>query len=181
MSAGQVAALYVRGDSIYRQLGVDCWDIERDARRYGGPGPVVAHPPCRAWGRLRAFAKPRHDEKAAGLRALWQVRRFGGVLEHPASSLLFMAAGGLRPGAGRDAFGGWVLPVLQQDFGHRAPKATWLYIVGCDPADIPGFALRLGVAPGRVSSMGKAERERTPEAFARWLIDLAGRCAGGAA
>lgn len=176
MSAGQVAALYVRGDSVYKSLGVDCWDIDRDARRYGGPGPVVAHPPCRAWGRLRSFAKPRRDEKALALRAVWQVRRFGGVLEHPASSLLFMAAGGLRPGQRMDMFGGWVMPVNQQDFGHLAPKATWLYVVGLSPAKLPGYGLRLGVAPGRIANMSKANRERTPEAFARWLVDIAARC-----
>lgn len=177
MSAGQVAALYVRADSVYKSLGVDCWDAERDARLYCGPGPVVAHPPCRAWGRLRTFAKPRHDEKALGLRAVWAVRKFGGVLEHPASSLLFVAAGGLRPGQATDMFGGWVMPLNQQDFGHAAPKATWLYVVGLSPAQLPDFGLRLGVAPGRIANMSKAQRERTPEAFARWLIDLAARCA----
>lgn len=177
MSAGvQVAALYVRSDSVYRSIGVDCWDIGRDARRYSGPCPVVAHPPCRAWGRLRGFAKPRADEKALGLRAVWQVRKFGGVLEHPASSLLFMAAGGCRPGTRADMFGGWIMPVMQQDFGHKAPKATWLYIVGCSPSDLPAYGLRLGLVGGRVASMGKAERERTPVDFARWLVDIAARC-----
>jgi len=175
MSA-QVAALFVRSDSVYKSLGVDCWDAERDARGYCGPWPVVAHPPCRAWGRLRAFAKPRHDEKALGLKAIWAVRKFGGVLEHPASSLLFMAAGGLKPGQARDAFGGWVLPVLQQDFGHEAPKATWCYVVGVSPSDIPDFGLRLGVAPGRIANMSRAQREATPRPFAEWLVELAARC-----
>lgn len=176
-AAGQVAALYVRGDSVYKSLGVDCWDVSRDARLYSGPGPVVAHPPCRAWGGLRHLAKPRKDERALGLRAIWQVRKFGGVLEHPARSLLFMAAGGLRPGQARDAFGGWVMPVSQQDFGHVAPKKTWLYVVGLPPAQLPSFGMRLGVAPGRIANMSKAGRERTPEPFARWLIDIAARCA----
>lgn len=177
MSAAQVAALYVRGDSVYKSLGVDCWDIDRDARMYAGPGPVVAHPPCRAWGRLRSFAKPRKDEKKLGMLAIWAVRKFGGVVEHPASSLLFMAAGGLRPGQARDAFGGWIMPVNQQDFGHSAPKATWLYVVGLLPADLPVFGVRLGVAQGRIANMSKRQREATPEAFARWLIDIAARCA----
>ncbi len=60
-----VAVLYARADSNYRALDrCDVWDAERDARRWPGGVPVVAHPPCRAWGRLRAFAKPREDEKA---------------------------------------------------------------------------------------------------------------------
>lgn len=175
-AAGQVAALYVRSDSVYKRLGVDCWDIERDARGYGGPWSVVAHPPCRGWGRLSHLAKPRNDEKALGFHAVEMVRKFGGVLEHPASSKLFAAAGLPRPGEGVDSFGGWSWPIKQQCFGHAAPKNTWIYIVGAEPSELPAFGLRLGVAPGRIEAMGRAAREKTPEALARWLIDVAARC-----
>lgn len=177
MIGSQVAALYVRADSIYKQLiGVECFDIARDARSYRGPWPVVAHPPCRAWGRLSHFAKPREDEKALGFHAVEMVRQWGGVLEHPASSKLFAAAGMPRPGDGVDRFGGWSWPIKQQCFGHSAPKYTWLYIVGCEPSDLPAYGLRLGVAPGRIENMGKAAREHTPEPLARWLVCLAGKC-----
>lgn len=57
-----VAALFVRSDSVYKKMeGVECFDMERDARTYDGPWPVVAHPPCRAWGNFAMFAKPRPD------------------------------------------------------------------------------------------------------------------------
>lgn len=177
MSAARCAALYVRADTVYKQIaGVDCWDIDRDARGFDGPLPVVAHPPCRAWGRLRGMAKPRHDEKALGFHAVDCVRRFGGVLEHPAYSLLWDESGMPKPGYGVDAFGGWTFPVMQQWFGHRAPKSTWLYVVGCNPKDLPGYGIILGLAAGRVELMGRAERERTPKKFAEWLVDLASRC-----
>jgi len=43
-----VAVLFARADSIYKSLpDCDVYDIERDARTYDGPWPVVAHPPCR--------------------------------------------------------------------------------------------------------------------------------------
>jgi hypothetical protein len=49
-----VAVLFARADSNYKSLpGTDVYDIERDARTYDGPHPVVAHPLYRAWGRLR--------------------------------------------------------------------------------------------------------------------------------
>jgi hypothetical protein len=41
-----IAALYVQKNGAYYALdGVDPWDEERDARRYAGPWPAVAHPP----------------------------------------------------------------------------------------------------------------------------------------
>lgn len=193
----EVAVLFARADSIYKTMpGCDVWDAERDARRWQGGAPVVAHPPCRAWGVLRALANPRPDEKALALFAVEQVRRFGGVLEHPAGSTLWREAGLPEPGE-RDAWGGWTLVVHQHWWGHRAEKATRLYIVGCAPAELPEIPLVLGEATHVVASSGrrrdggrlrkgdrgwrpeitKAEREHTPPALAEWLCETARRCA----
>lgn len=186
-----VAVLYAREDSIYKSLSPHVYDIHRDARNYRGEFPVVAHPPCRAWGRLRQFSKPRPDEKMLACFAIDTVRRVGGVLEHPASSSLWSTCGLPRPGAGVDDFGGWSLELPQKWFGHRAEKNTWLYIVGVAPrcnTDIP-FSLgeashvvsssRGRVRPGAAPLISKVEREATPIAFALWLLELAGRCAAG--
>lgn len=191
-----VAVLFARADSVYKTIpGCDVWDAERDARRWQGGQPVVAHPPCRAWGQLRALANPRPDEKALALFAVDQVRAYGGVLEHPKASTLWPVAGLPAPGE-RDKFGGWTLPIFQSWWGHRAEKATLLYIVGCAPAEIPDIPLCLGEASHVIGSSGrrhdggrlhkgdrgwrpevtKAEREHTPPALAVWLVDLARRC-----
>lgn len=66
--------------------------------------------------------------------ALASVRRWGGVLEHPAASAAWAAFGLLEPPrAGgwvvADWFGGWTCCVDQGHYGHRAQKATWLYAV----------------------------------------------------
>ena len=180
-----VAVLFARADSVYKTLpGCDVWDIERDARKWPGGAPVVAHPPCRAWGRLRAFANPRPDEKALGPWAVDQVRRWGGVLEHPAASTLWAACD--LPAPGRfDSLGGWTLGIHQHSFGHRAEKATLLYIVGITPRDIPSMPLRIDQPTHVVQSrkrtdyrphITKAEREHTPPDLARWLVELARRC-----
>lgn len=195
MSARKVAVLFARSDSIYKAMPeCDVWDIARDARKWPGGCPVVAHPPCRAWGRLRAFAKPRDDEKALALFAVEQVRRFGGVLEHPAASTLWAAASLPRPGCGvveRDVFGGWSIQVPQFWWGHRAFKSTWFYVVGCAPGSIPEIPFVLGDAPCAIGlysgrdrgkcrkEVSKAEREATPLALARWLVDLAAGCVPG--
>ncbi len=193
-----VAVLFARADSHYKTLnGVDVWDIERDARTWPGGTPLVAHPPCRAWGRLRHLARPRPDERALALLAVDQVRRFGGALEHPRCSTLWPTCGMPQPGQGRDHHGGWTLGISQHWWGHRAEKLTLLYIVGCAPADVPTMPMVLGAAShviamdksarvgrGRLTKgmqgwrpeVTKAEREHTPPALARWLVDLASRC-----
>lgn len=172
-----VAALYVRrASSPYRALPVELWDEERDARRYDGPWPVVAHPPCGPWGRLAHRSKASADEWNCGPDAVRKVWRYGGVLEHPAFSGLWDYCGLPLPGQ-RDKHGGFTLPVLQSWFGHRAPKATWLYIVGREPASLPAIPYALGEPGGRVELMGRAERERTPEPMARWLVEVAEGCA----
>ena len=181
-----VAVLFARSDSIYKRLpDVDVYDIDRDARNYSENFPVVAHPPCRAWGRLRHFAKPRPDEKMLACFAIDSVRRCNGVLEHPAGSLLWKTCGLPPPAQGFDDFGGWSIQIPQFWFGHRAMKSTWLYIVGCAKKNIPAFPLVIGEAPcvcetqkrfNPRPSITRPEREATPPAFAAWLVDLAQRC-----
>lgn len=182
-----VATLFVRADSVYKRMqGVDAWDAERDARLWPGGCPVVAHPPCRAWGQFAMFAKPRPDEKDLARWSVRQVREWGGVLEHPARSTLWADQQLPEPGA-FDAFGGWTLPVHQHWWGHRAEKATRLYIVGVSPRDIPEMPMKLGQATHVIGDVGrasrgdnrpeisKAEREHTPPEFAAWLVELARR------
>lgn len=185
----QVAALFVRADSNYKAMPmVDAWDEQRDARAWPGGTPLVAHPPCRLWGRLRQFATARNPEaeRQLAIDAVGRVRQFGGVLEHPAQSTLWAACGLPTPGRAPDAFGGWTAEVRQCDWGHKAEKLTWLYIVGCHPDDLPPMPARAeatGVVkprrgvPRTLKIITKAEREHTPPLFAEWLVEVARRCA----
>ena len=171
-----VSVLFARRDSIYKSLsGCDVWDADRDARRFVGSGPVIAHPPCRGWGRMKGFAKPEPGELELGRFAVDVVRRNGGVLEHPAGSTLWRAKDMPRPTMGKDEFGGYTIHVNQSDFGHRAQKATWLYIVGCEVADLPRAPVELGIPDRLVEQLGRAAREHTPERLAKWLVEVA-RC-----
>ena len=139
------AALFVQQGGCYFGLpDVDPWPESRDARLYGGPYPVVAHPPCQLWGALAAVNykrwggehnKPGND-KGCFASALSSVVRWGGVLEHPAKSRAFAAYGLPKPnGVGWIRFGlhDWVCEVWQSAYGHRANKATWLYYCGVNP------------------------------------------------
>lgn len=161
-----VAALFVQRSSVYRRLGVEVFDAERDARTFDLSCPVVAHPPCRGWGKLSHFAKVRPDERDLAVWAVWVVRHCGGVLEHPITSRLWRWFG-IAPGV-RDAFGGLLLPVDQRWFGHRAEKRTGLYLVRCG-LEVP-FELARGPGGVTVERMCRQERERTPLDLARRLV-----------
>lgn len=164
-----VPVLFTRSNSPYLALGCDCYDIDRDARTWPGGRPLIAHPPCRSWGQLAHMAKPRDGERELSLWAMQQVRRFGGVLEHPINSRLWSATGCLSWGV-RDSFGGVLIPLYQSSFGHRAPKLTGLYLVGVAVPDIP--PPRPSVTT--VERMCRAEREATPPELASFLVNLVG-------
>ena len=178
-----VAVLFAHPTSVYYQIPfLDVYDIEKDARNYNGNFPVVAHPPCRGWGRLRSFAKVRPDELDLARFAVCQVRRVGGVLEHPSGSALWSDQG-LPLGRSVDLFGGFTLKVDQFHWGHKARKSTWLYVCGCSRADVPQMPLRLdcithSVSGGTLTGLSHKERELTPVAFAEWLVNLALFCSG---
>lgn len=168
-----VAALYVQETGCYIGVpGVDPWPESRDARLYAGPHPVVAHPPCERWGRFwfggPQWLKDGHPRKVLGddggcfAAALVAVRKWGGVIEHPADSHAWRVHGLLDPpraGGWVPAgdFLGWTCCVSQGQYGHKGDKATWLYAVGCILPD-----LRWGHSGKRVlvAGLSKARRER---------------------
>jgi hypothetical protein len=140
-----IAALYVEPDGAYIGLpGVDPWPEARDARKYMGPHPVVAHPPCQRWGRFfhGSTRKPHQfalgDDGGCFKAALEALCCYGGVLEHPADSKAWDAfvlgkpdrAGGWRrvhyvhDGYTQSPL--WTCCVYQGHYGHMAGKPTWL-------------------------------------------------------
>jgi hypothetical protein len=205
-----IAALYVETDGCYCGIpGVDPWDAVRDARLYAGPHPVVAHPPCQRWGRYW-HGSPRNphqyklgDDEGCFAAALAAVRRWGGVLEHPAHSHAWAAFGlspAMRSGGwiAADCEGGWACQVEQGHYRHIARKATWLYAVGVDlppltwgPAKqrLPAYAVeRYGYAKARrigvMAAVGGKDKTRirnaTPPAFRDVLLSMAATARGEA-
>ena len=161
-----VAALYVEAAGVYQNLdGVDPWDEARDARTYAGPHPVVAHPPCQRWGRFwhGSTAKPHQFDLGADggcfAAALCAVRRWGGVIEHPADSHAWAAFGLPKPPRGGgwvgNVFDGWSCCVYQGHYGHLAGKGTWLYAAGVLYEDLP--ELRWGKTEQRLHPVALAK------------------------
>jgi hypothetical protein len=201
LAVRHVAALYVHRTGIYSTpdvapgIALDLWDEARDARSYPGPHPVVAHPPCARWCALAGLVEARYphlrrgDDGGTFAAALAAVRRWGGVLEHPAYTHAWPAHGLPTPrgwGAWQGTLcGGWVCAVAQYHYGHRAPKATWLYASGVapdalDPRPPPRESdAVVGYCGNRprqrvvVERLSKRESNATPADFARVLVSMA--------
>ena len=189
-----VAALYVLENGPYFGLdNVDPWPESRDARLYDGPYPVVAHPPCSRWCRLAGLVEARYgykrgDDGGCFAAALESVRKWGGVLEHPAYTDAFKAYGLPAPphhGWQATICGGWVCHVEQVHYGHPARKATWLYAHGVDelPALRWGRGERAGSLVSRCANhvpededrpriSGKVAKESPPE-FRDLMLSIA--------
>lgn len=168
---GKTTVLFTRTNSIYNELNTDTWDINRDATNYTGNDPVIAHPPCRAWGNFSQWAKPREGEKMLAVWATKLIQKNGGVLEHPKTSKIWETMKLPKPGQ-IDKYGGWTLNIDQYWFGHRAIKNTTLYIVGTAQRNIPDIPIKFRYLITPVEQMGKQEREATPKELAKWLIKL---------
>ena len=184
-----IAALYVQRGGAYWDLDdVDPWDVERDARKYAGPHPVVAHPPCQLWVNLAAVNYKRYggehnrpgNDGGCFASALNAVRTYGGVLEHPAGSNAWREYGLAKPVAGKwlgFGFDRYVCEVWQSAYGHKARKRTWLFYKGPKP-----FEMRWERNPGthqigwfdRIKpTLSKKEANATPPEFRDALLALA--------
>lgn len=178
-----VSVLCTMPASIYNDLpGTVCYDRDRDARTFSGQTPVIAHPPCRLFSRMRSFANRVPGEMNLASLCLWHVRSCGGVLEHPAQSILWDLCFLPKPGQGVDLYGGFSIQVDQVAYGHPARKRTWLYIGGHTPKSIPAPLLSPELPSGIVCGTGKrsrrpeipkALRSHTPRAFAEFLLEIA--------
>lgn len=194
----RVAALFVQNRGIYYGLDdVDPWDEERDARTYDGPWPVVAHPPCGRWCMLASVNEARWgakigDDGGCFASALESVRRFGGVLEHPAYTLAWREYDLPVPKRGiwrkslLDPSEGWVTEVSQSAYGCLARKRTWLYVVGdphpVDWRDLDGtLVVGAGVHTGQAAGRGRLDgsaASATPILFRDELLSLARSASG---
>lgn len=196
-----IAVLFCDPKGVYASVPrLDLWGEERDAHRYAGPHAVIAHPPCGRWCRLAGLVEARYPHLKKGedggcfAAALAAVRRFGGVLEHPAYSDAW-AAHDLTPpawcGWSAGIEGGYSAHVEQGRYGHRAKKATWLYVYGVPLDRLPtlnwGRDVESGTGalvswcanhskksePGLRDRIGRKAASATPAAFRDLLVSIA--------
>ena len=167
-----VAALFVEKGGPYANLeGVDAWGPDRDARLYDGPHACVLHPPCGRWSMLSPLVRARYGYEIGSdggcfASAIASLRKWGGVLEHPALSKAWAAFGlqAPRPGGGwtraepwrpfDDPRAAWTCEVAQARYGHRARKRTWLLACRVPPERLPSLSWGDGDTPALVIGTG---------------------------
>jgi hypothetical protein len=149
------------------------------------------------WIKRTGERKRKGDDDGCFKCALSDVRRWGGVLEHPFGSQAWKAFGIAAPArSGRwfraDDFGGWTCCVEQGRYGHYARKPTLLLAYGLpslpelrwgisEPKFPPEAIERHGLAyckrAGELAFQGGGTdshpRIGTPEEFRDLLIDMA--------
>ena len=198
-----IAALYVETDGCYFNLpDIDPWDEPRDARKYNGPWPVIAHPPCQRWGRFwhGSTRKPHQfrmgEDDGCFAMALTAVRNYGGVLEHPKDSRAWDWFGLKKPPATggwiqSDDYGGYSCCVWQGNYGHFSGKPTWLYVVSKNLPELKWGKTKQRLHPTALKKHGYEKARRigmmamiggknktkirnaTPIEFRNLLIDIA--------
>ncbi|WP_124561457.1 hypothetical protein [Pedobacter sp. KBW01] len=152
-----IAVLCALEKSVYKTIpDLDVYDKNRDAYTFDLSIPIIAHPPCQQWSRLREFSKENKKEKELAFFCLEKIHQNGGVLEHPAGSSFFKEAG-IKP----------TLSIDQAWFGYPARKRTYLYFYGCKPL---AFPLTFDLATKKVENMGQVARSVTTLQFAEYLI-----------
>lgn len=162
-----ITALCVTSNSVYKLLGLDCYDKYRDCRTFYGKNPVICHPPCRGWTRFgKAMnAKPLPGEKDLAYFCLERVIINGGLLEHPFESDFAKHAIKL-PSLQH-------IIIYQEWFGYFCPKKTILLM----PKDYSIPELPFNLIP-RVSTYRRKKdwanniRHDTCHNLAKWLINL---------
>jgi hypothetical protein len=190
-----IAALFVETNGVYFNLPfVEPFDLHKNALTYAGDDPVVAHPPCQLWGKFAKINYARYggshnkpgNDGGCFTHALDCVRKYGGVLEHPAFTYAWSAYSLPVPkGIGWIQCSGheWVCEVWQSAYGHLARKRTWLFYSGENPprplrwerkngTHQIGFHDQRGKDRNK-PTLSKRKAIATPLAFRDALIELA--------
>lgn len=175
-----IPVLFTHENSNYNKIKIfDCYDINRDALSFNDRIPLIAHPPCRLFSRLRKFSTAPLSEKKLAFFALAKVRQFGGILEHPRSSTLWKN-GNFNLNGSVDSYGGFLRSVDLSWFGFPARKKTMLYFCGITPGQLPSFPMSFNAITHVISSSGnsgkkelsKNMRSSTPFPMIEFFIEV---------
>lgn len=166
-------ALFVSKTSDYKtDIRFDAYDENRNALSYTGSSAGVYHPPCRLFSKLRAFSKADDSEKHFAHWSISQARQYGGIVEHPLSSLLVKEYN-VKGFNVFDDFGGIWLKINQSDFGFYTLKPTALYVVGLSSLrQLPPSPILVPFSKRNFSHLSPRQRSHTTECLRTFFYDI---------
>ena len=176
----KIPVLFTAHNSLYNDFDIfDCYDEKRNAFTYTDRVPLIAHPPCRLFSRLRKLSSADPIEKKCAYFALARIRQFGGILEHPRSSTLWLN-GNFKLDGSVDDYGGFLRSVNLSWFGFPAQKKTMLYFVGIRPGSLPSFPMSLNAITHVISSSSNTAkkelsalyRSQTPQLMIDYFLEV---------
>ena len=175
-----IPVLFTQENSNYDKIKLfDCYNIKRNALSFTDRIPLIAHPPCRKFSKLRGLSTAPLSEKKLAFFALARIRQFGGILEHPRSSTLWKN-GNFNLDGSIDSYGGFLRSVDLSWFGFPARKKTMLYFCGIAPGQLPPIPISLDAITHVISStsssnkkeISKKMRSTTPLPMIEFFIEV---------
>lgn len=164
-----IKVYFVANRSNYKKVnGFDCYDEKRNALLFPPVEPAIYHPPCRLFSKLRCFSNAPVSEKWCAYWAMYFVRVYGGVVEHPFDSQIWKIHGISQVNV-VDEFGGFWLVVDQHWFGFPTRKRTGLYIVGILPKNVPRLNLKLYQPSRKFENLSPKQRSESTFEFIDFL------------
>lgn len=157
---GTVSILCVDKKSNYKKIpGLDLWDEERNAYNYAGSNPVICHPPCQQWSRMKAFATENKEQKELAIFCWEVVNKNGGILEHPNGSNLFKYVRADKK---------FIYSVNQHWWGFPARKTTLLYV---KDVKLLAYPLNFNAIQKKVNQMNYKSRSIMTLEFCQYLVN----------
>lgn len=154
-----ISILCVARKSNYFNIpDLDLWTEERNAYLFNGNNPIIAHPPCAQWSKMRAFSRPDKVAKNLALFCWEYVNQNGGCLEHPQGSALFKYVGANRS---------QIVSINQNWFGFPSRKTTYIYFAKCEPERYP---LSFDRPLRTTTSLHSKDRSIMPLMMCKWLV-----------
>lgn len=138
---------------------LDLFTKERDGFLFDGDSPLIAHPPCAQWSKIRGLSKPDKKEKDFATFCWDLVNRNGGIFEHPVGSSFFKYV---------NADKRKLYKIDQRHFGFEATKATILY---CHNVELMPQPLDFTPPTKRVDQLAYKKRSLMPLRFCYYLTD----------
>lgn len=146
------------------------YNINNDAMNFNDNRPLIAHPPCRLWSKLKGLSTAPQHERGLAYHALYLVYKNGGILEHPYPSDLWNQTGLLTTKLKKNHI---LLKINQGNFGLEIRKPTLLFINGLTHNQLPDYPfMENPKIYQKIENLKKDKRSETPPQLIEFFYSI---------